>query len=684
MNALLIAEKPSLMREIQGVYNRHKNELDFSIDFMAQAGHLLGLKSPKEVNTSKYSKWSLETLPEIFPYEYKINDGKNKLVSDIKNAVKTGKYDFIIHAGDPDQEGQLLIEETLDYIKNTLPVKRFWSNDLTEGAILNALKHLKDNSEYEALNNAAILRQHADYQFGMNCTQGISVKYGELCQIGRVKAPIIRMIVDRELAIENYVEKITYKPAFQYLAYEFVNDSVFEKQEDALKFNPITDTAIVKKVEVKQKKQKAPKLFKLSTLQVAAHKVLHLSGQETLQLLQNLYETKAVSYPRSDCEYISSAVDVDTIKNHVLSEISINTSLLVRTANDIQNDKTYCNDKAIATEGHTAIIPTGIGCRSTNSKEKALYELICRQFLAIFAKEKISQTTKVIALPLNFDKTYENSETIDLEPGYEMILNPEYKLRTKAADIIFEENMKLQPIRFKAKECKTTPPSRYNDGSLIKALDHPDGYEDEENGKIQYTIGTPATRANIIEQCQNNGYFEKKKGSFYATDKGKNIVAAFKNISLFNITESAKWEVLLQSVRNGANLNQTEKELLHQMENAVNEIKNTFVAKNNSNSNQNVLGKCPKCGSDVITGKFGSYCSGKCGMTLGKAYGKDLSEKQIKDLLDNKKILVKGLTSKSGSKYDAYLIPTGISSYDYNGTTKYSYSFKMEFPQKKS
>lgn len=683
MKALLIAEKPSLMREIQKVYQMHQKELDYTIDFTAQAGHLLGLKSPKEINTEKYGKWSFDNIPEIYPYEYKISEGKNKLVYDIKTMIKSGNYQFIIHAGDPDQEGQLLIEETLDFIQNTLPVKRFWTNDLTEGAILQALLHLKDNLEYQSLNQAALLRQHADYQFGMNCTQGISLKYGELCQIGRVKAPIIRMIVDRELAIENYVEKITYKPAFDYQGYEFVNQTVFEKEEDALHFNPNVNSAFVQKVEVKTKKQKAPKLFKLSTLQIAAHKALHLSGQETLQLLQNLYEAKSVSYPRSDCEYISSAVDVQTIKNSVLKEISVSTDLLVKSAKEIQSDKTYCNDKAIASEGHTAIIPTGLGCHSSNPKERTLYELICRQFLAIFAKEKESQTTRIFAIPEQSDKVYENSETIDLEPGYEFVLNPEYKIRTKINDIAFSKDMKLCPITFKAKECKTTPPSRYNDGTLIKALDNPEGYEDDENGKIKYTIGTPATRANIIEQCQKNGYFEKKKGSFYATEKGKNIVKTFQNISLFNITESAKWEVLLQSVRNGADMKTVENQFIQQMLDTVTEIKNVTIEKRGSSSSLKSIGNCPKCGAPVSVGKFGPFCTAKCGMTLGKIYNHTLTEKQVQDLLNNKKVLIKGLTSKNGNKYDAYFTPTGIRSYDYQGTTKYCYEFEQSFPPKK-
>ena len=683
--AILIAEKPSLMREIRTVFNKHKSEYDFDIDFLAQAGHLMGLKLPKEINADKYGKWDLGMFPEIYPYEYKINDGKNKLLQDIKNAVKKGGYDFVIHAGDPDGEGELLICETLEYIKNTLPVMRFWTNDLTEGAIVNALHNLKPDSEYSNIYNAALTRQHEDYQFGMNFTGAVTLKKGELCKLGRVKGGIIALIVMRELEIENYVEKKTYKPAFTYKDCEFVYNKAFDTEKEAFVYKPDTLIANVKDITEKEKSIKAPKLFKLSTLQTEAHKILKWSGQKTLQILQDLYETRAVTYPRTGCEYISSAVDIGNVAKSVIKErlITVNTSLLERDPKDIKSDKTYCNDKAIAQEGHTAIIPTGNGLSNSASAEhKALYEIICRRFIAIFSKPKRTKTTKVTAIPVGREEVYEWSETIDLDPGFEVILNPQYKVRTSCG-VEFKKPMELNPIEFHVKECVTTPPSRYNDGTLIAALDKPEAFEDEEGNKTKFKIGTPATRATIIEECQKNGYFDKKKGVFYATEKAKDVYLTFKDVSLFNPQESGRWEAMFDSVRNGEKDGASIESILEaEMKTAITKIKETQckrIISDSSPNKANVLGECPKCGSSVLKGQYGAYCSGKCGISLGKIYGKTLTDAQIKSVLAGKSITIKNLTSKAGKKYNAKYTPDGIEEYEYNGKKGYQIKYNTEF-----
>ena len=361
MKALLIAEKPSLMREVKGVYDKHKGEFPDQIDFMAQAGHLVGLKTPKEVDEEKYGKWDLKFLPEVYPYEYKVLEGKHKLVQDIKNAVKSGSYDYIINAGDPDQEGELLIRLVLSYVGNNLPVKRFWSNDLTEEAVTDALHHLKDDAELDTVYDSALTRQHADFQIGMNVTSAATLKMGELCKLGRIKAAIVAMLVERERAIRDFVEKKTYRPAFSYKDCEFVHDKPFDEEKDALAFNPKADRAYVTDVKVNRNKKKAPKLFKLSTLQTESYKALKMTAEDTLATLQLLYEKKAVTYPRSGCEYISPNVDIGGIAKKVLKEVPVDVKLLTRDPEDVLKDKTYANTKEIQKEGHTAIIPTGNG-----------------------------------------------------------------------------------------------------------------------------------------------------------------------------------------------------------------------------------------------------------------------------------------------------------------------------------
>ncbi len=692
MKALLIAEKPSLMREIKAAYEGAKGEFDFQIDFLAQAGHLVGLRLPNEINPAKYGKWSLANLPIDVPYEYKILDGKGELVGRIREAIRSGQYDFVIHAGDPDGEGELLVRLVLDFVGNTLPVKRFWSNDITHPAIVRALHHLEDDAAYDPIYHAAHVRQHSDYQFGMNITSAATLKLGTLCKLGRVKAPIIRMIVDREREIRSFVESSTFKPSFVWNSLEFVCEEQFKTAEEALASMPSASDATVASAKTERKSQAAPKLYKLSTLQSDAHKAIKFSAAHTLEVLQSLYEAKLVSYPRTDCEFISSGVDIESIVGSIAPMLSLNAGDLLKRADAVRGSSSYLNDKAIASEGHTAIIPTGQRPSQLSKDEASLYELICRRFLAIFAPAKETIITTVVANPDGkpVPGPYVLKEYEDVVPGWELIMNPAFKARVSSG-VSFKEGQALTPIKLQAKECKAKPPVRYNDGSLIKALDHPESYVGDDDKKVAYKIGTPATRANIIEECVRSGYFTKEKGAFVPTKLAEIVVDALGFVSLFDVTESGRWESMLESIRRGeVDYRAVEAELLKECQEVTEEIKAKHfeVANTPGGAGAEVLGKCPKCGSDVVKGKFGAYCAGKCGMQVGKAMGKALTDAQIKSMLAGKKTLVKGLTSKAGKRYDAYLQPKGVTSFSYvnkagKQVTGYGFDIEMSFPPRK-
>lgn len=659
MKALLIAEKPSLMNTIKEFYNKHKNDFDIDITFMAQAGHLVGLKAPKEIDPV-YEKWSMSQIPIKVPYVYKVNPGKNNLLSDIRKEVKTGGYDFIINAGDPDQEGELLIRLVLEYIGNKLPVKRFWSNDLTEGAVVQALHNLKNDSQYDGLYHAALTRQHEDYDFGMNLTEAISLKSNTLYKLGRVKAGIIRILVDRELAIENFKPHTDYKKAFIYNDnLEFVcNDEVFSSIEDLRKGFTIPTSATVTDYKCERKQQKAPKLFKLSTIQTAAHSQYNFSGSRTLSTIQNLYEKKYVSYPRTDCEYISSATDVSSILRTVCKVIDLPEDLETREINDVMHDTTYANDKAIASEGHTGLIPTGQmpNLSSLTDDERKIYDLICRRFLAIFAVPKSYDSYKITAKAN--DDIYVFSGTNDIYAGFEIVLNPNYKKKE-----INVPNMKvndvLSPIEFREKEIVAKPPARFNDGSIIKALDNPDDYKDENGKKVKYKLGTPATRATIIDDCATCGYFEKKKGQYFATDKAKLVIKNFGDLPIFNVTTSAEWETLLEKIRNNElDYNEVVDSMTKGLYESLDSIKNREVEKmaNSCANASSAIGTCPLCGGSIFENKKAYACSNwnkdpKCNFVIWKEFtGSKISKTDVKKLVEGKTIK-KNLKSKAGKEW---------------------------------
>lgn len=700
MKALLIAEKPSLMRSIQAVYNKHKAEIPFEIDFLSQAGHLIALKMPSEIDEEKYKRWKMENFPIDVPYVYHVSKGKNELLSKIRTAVKSGNYDFIINAGDAGQEGQLLIDETLTYIGNKLPVRRFWDNSLTEEEILEALLNLKNNEDYINLHNSALVRQHADYQFGMNITGVSTLKFGEIYKVGRVKAAIIRLLVDRELAIRNFVEKTTYKRAFTYQnKAEFVDETIYDEKDKALQALPKTNSATVFDVKETISNTKAPKLFKLATLQQEAHKQLGFSGAKTLEVLQKLYEAQMTSYPRTDCEYITENEDLSGILKKVgklIPDIDLD-NCLNKVAN-VKKDSTYCNEKATAEEDHTAILPTGKISKNIGSDEQKLYNLILRRFIAIFCDPKKTKNITIKAYADN-DKSqgeYIFKESIDLDMGYDKVLNPGAKPR-QSCGLTFTKGMKLTPIKFDIKECVSKPPARYNDGSIIKVLDKPEEYIGNDDKKVIYSLGTPATRSTIIEECKKCGYFTVQKGAFYATPKAEKIIKELGDISLFSITNSGRWENMLDDIRKGkGTAEDVEQILLNECRNIVYDIKNRNIkieksissasgGKSSTSGNSLESCSCPACGANIASGQYGAYCFGKCGMVISKFMGKQLSNPQVVSLLSGKKVLLKGLPKKNGETYDAYIKMVGVKDFSYqkNGqtVTGKGYDVEMSFPK---
>ena len=518
---------------------------------------------------------------------------------------------------------------------------------------------------------------------------------GEICNLGRVKAPIIYILSKREQEIRNYVEKIAYKPAFTYKNCEFVYDNQYDTPEQAAAANPNVNEAEVVEVKTEKKREKPPKLFKLSTLQVEAFKTLKMDASTTLAVLQKLYEGRLVTYPRTDCEFISTETDIEGIKNKVVKIFNFDTSLLKRTSDEVLKDKSYCNDKAIASEGHTAIIPTGLTPPENMDKRLAdLYELICREFLAAFGETKETFHQVITANPRTSENPYQYKEKEDLVSGWEFILNPEYK-PAASSGIKWAKGMILNPIEFSAKECKSKPPKRFNSGALIKLLDHPEDFEDEGGEKIKFSIGTPATRSGIIDQCIKTGYITDKKGVYYATEKAETVVNNYESVPIFQPNESGKWESYLTKIRQGeADPNAIHDTLMKEMSESVEKIKgmNSTPLKNRKGGGT-VLGKCPKCGADIVSatyksGKKGVSCTAECGMKfINRAWGKELTDTQVKMLLEGKSVQLKDLTSKEGKKYDLTLIPNGVKEISYtnkDGEQVNAYSWNFADKQDKA
>lgn len=696
--AMLIAEKPSLMRDIQNAYNHCKDKVAYDIDFLSQVGHLLELIDPVELNPI-YKSWDINLLP-IRPeneggWKYKIKKNTKDIYMDIQKAIKSGKYDVIIHAGDPDQEGELLVNLTLKKIGNTLPVLRLWSNDTTRSALENALQNLRDDSEPQFVNlyNAALVRQHADWSYGMNGSRGVAdrIKVGaeNKIAVGRVMTCVQTMIVDREDEINNFVPSTSYGvsllhtnglAAQLYEPVKIATDNEKEKakeqdeslgiiyfnsKEEADKvIDKLSTQSVVKEIDVKTIRTNAPKLYKLATIQIEAAKYGY-SAQNTLDIIQKLYETyHYVSYPRTDCEVLSSNENFKAIISSASSvpDDSFKQAgdyALTQVPNIIKNKK-YVNDKELAKHGHSALVPTTLtpDFSIMNEDEKLIYTMIARRFLAIFQPPLIQEKTNVLLE--NSGYTFKGTGKKVIDKGYTEFLG------SNVTDVEIPKINQGDILDVESKERTertTTCPKRFTDGTIIAAMENPSKYLVDstiKNSIASLTIGTSATRGEIIQKLVRDKYITIKKsgkqaGVIYPTDFGSFMIHTIKGISLCRVDTTGQWEQLLSAVRNGEKtVDEANIYMNEQLDKLLEDIKGVNkTSYGNVTSYGEKIMTCPGCGKDIIMGPKNYFCTGYkdgCKYSIMKEFCKATFEPDDVRMLFNGNIITKELTKKENNK----------------------------------
>ena len=651
--ALLISEKPSLTKRIEEVYNQNRSKIPYEITFATQRGHLVSLLSPKELDED-LSRWSWDTLP-IEPenyggWKYKVIKEKkqgNFLTSQeryqiIKKELDSGRYDFVINAGDPDQEGELLVRIVLAYAKNTLPIKRFWTNDLTDDKVLDALIHLKDDEKDPMLTNlldAAYARQHSDWRFGMNISRASTLKMGDRVSCGRVKTPILAIVCKRENEIRNfkpstcYGVKADYAEKFDGTLFDVssvVKDDEnasedqkkgivwFDNKKDAEDLiNALGKKATVVQFTAKRTETYAPKLYKLATAQIDAGRMGY-NDAATLAAIQKLYEAEYLSYPRTDCEYLSSNEDFDGILD-ALSGLPDYSSYCSNIKGDdiarVRKTKKWINDKALEDSGHSAIRPTTkVPDMSSLSKtEQDIYKMIASRFIAIFLPPLVQNKTLLVT---DIDgKTFQSTGKTLVDPGYAEIFGTAFN------DTLIPEHQKgdiLDVDRYRIAEKTTTCPKRYTSPDLIAVCENPLKFLDDKSLKAlgkKLKIGTPATRSSIIRQLIDKDKYlaekkEKKTAYIYPTETGEAIIKNLDGLAICRVDMTGLWEEQLELIRNGEKtLPELETEMKKNVRDMVEEIKNKDMVPANKKT-RNVAGKCPKCGRDVMETDKAYYCTG--------------------------------------------------------------------------
>ena len=685
--ALLIAEKPSLMREIEAVYKKHKGKLSYSIVFKSQRGHLVTLKLPSEIDEEQ-KEWGWDKLPfhpeDHGGWQYKVIQEKRvgsnptayERFNDIKKELASGDYDFVINAGDPDQEGELLIRTVLEKAGNKLPIKRFWTNDLTENAVLTALQDLKEDdtdSFFINLYAAAKARQHSDYRLGMNGSQAATLKMGGRVAVGRVKTPIQAIICKREEEIRNFKPHTVYGVVSNYS--EGFTGSLFdvssensEKETDEDKKNGViwfetkkeaedliaslSKTGTVVSFDKKRTETFAPKLYKLATLQIDAGKIGY-NDAKTLEIIQGLYEKKLLSYPRTDCEYVSSKENFNAIVKSAMAVtdlIPYIRTITQEAVDKVRATKKWVNDAALKDAGHSAIIPTSNkpDFSALSKAEQDIYTLVCKRLVAIFMPPLVQEKTKLVA-DIDGHTFKSNGKTL-VDAGYTKIFG------TKFADMVIPPHKAgdvLNIETFDVSEKTSTCPKRYTSPDIIAVCENPAKFLDDPALKSlgkRLKIGTPATRSAIIRRLIDKDKYlaeKKEKNTVYIvpTPNGETIINNLGSCELCKVDLTGIWEEKLEDIRQGKmSLDAFDNEMKTNVEDLIDYIKGLTVKTVTSGGRKSytVIGTCPKCGKELIESEKGYSCRGYkdgCQTKLWKQkWGATFSKDDFLTLIENKTI----------------------------------------------
>lgn len=662
---LLLAEKPSVMRDIKEVYQKHRNDYPFQLEFGAFHGHLMELAKPMDYDP-KFKKWSLNDLP-IMPAAFVYKESDPESCRKLLSQIRVGNYDALINACDAGREGEHIFFSFYEAHNLNLPVLRFWASDTTEETIRKTLHNLAPASQYDGLRQSAKFRAQLDWLSGINFSRAVSLQTKKKANIGRVVSPTLRIIVDREREIKNFVPKSFYEVqgkfstaageyAGTYLVPPDMKQTRLPKKEDAeAVIRNMGKTGVVKELQSKQKSIKAPTLYSLTELQKDGARQYGYSADKTEALAQSLYEKHLTTYPRTESRFLPTAMVpelMDHLKPLAATPLKQYAAQITQARiTQVTKTKDYVDNAKIT--DHHAIIPTKDSCKDFNAlpeDEKNVYLLICKRFLAIFMDPYVVQNTVVIT-DVN-GKLFKSSGKIEISKGYGVLYT------SKTRDVVLPPLKKGDTVSVKdtkIKEGQTQPPDRFNTATLLEAMQNAGNFlSSEESRKILREtagLGTTATRKDILKKLETTGMCTVKKTVFYPTDFGCALIDAIGDRMICSPQMTADWEQKLRDVENGAYKGHFEQDLRKYVAEETQDIIDK-VSVNLSAYDREVLGKCPKCGGAVIEGKSYYLCSNykkTCDFLIPKEkIGAKISKKDVGLLLAGKKTGEKKMTTQSG------------------------------------
>ena len=559
---LVIAEKPSLAKTIREAVGK---EYTVTNAF----GHIYELADPDIYlpddlprNARGGKKWRMEDLP-IIPQKWLMRqkDDAKEQIATIAKLLKTA--DEVINAGDPDREGQLLIDEILIELGYRGPVKRVWLTSLQPDAVRTAFKNMRPNSEYKPLFESAAARSRADWLIGMNLTRAYTLRNGALLSIGRVQTPTLKLIVDRDLTIEHFkpVDYFTVQANVQRLNVQAFTATWKPASTDVSGFDAegrLVDRALADTIAKKaagtgtvvdykadKKKRAAPLPMSLNELQKAASAKYGMSAKAVLDSAQRLYEQQLTSYPRSDCRYLGNDQYDELLK--VAQSLALGYSV------EVEGRKHAAFDDSKVT-AHTAIVPTGASAARLDGLDAKIYDLIARATLAMFMpdEEYFAVSAMVECGGEQFVATGKRVTVAGWTALYGKDKSDEDEAVVSIPELSKGDSVTLSGAEVIAKQTK--PPARFNDGSLIDAMSNIHKFVDDPaaRAKLKETsgIGTVATRANVIETLAKRGWITKNGKNMVSTADGRAVIKALPD-ELTSPATTARWEDLLGMVAEG-------------------------------------------------------------------------------------------------------------------------------------
>lgn len=692
----VVTEKNSVARSVAavlGASEKKKGYLEGNGYWVSWCvGHLVELAAPSEYD-EKYAKWRAEDLP-IFPkdWQYAVIESTKAQFNVLRTLMNDARVTSIVCATDAGREGELIFRLVYFLCGCTKPVERLWISSLEDAAIAKGFRNLRPASEYDSLYHAALCRAQADWLVGINATRLFSTRYHQLLNIGRVMTPTLALLVEREAQIQAFQSTPFYTVQLDCGSLSAISERLTERAE-AERIAALCDgkEARIIKLEQKERLEQPPRLYDLTSLQRDANRLLGYTAQQTLDYAQSLYEKKLASYPRTDSRYLTSHME-----NSTKTLVASITNLLSFTG----NTSVPCNVAQVIDNGkvtdHHALIPTariaGYDLLSLPAGERSLLTLLMVRLLcAVGTPCRIHETAVTLECE-GVSFSVKGKQIMDMgwksmEKIYRNALKSVTVEEISAQELpSLNDQMTFLPVKAFVQEGKTSPPKSYTEAILLSAMENT-GAEETPNDAERKGLGTPATRAGIIEKLVKTGQIERKKGK-----KGYVLLPTQKGVSLITVLPeelqspllTAEWEQKLKQIERG----ELEPTLFLQ---EITEMVRGLVQSSHSVPESSVLfaeetkstGVCPRCGSAVVERPKGFLCSNRdCRFALWQqnpffaAKKKELTAAIASALLKEGRAFVKGPYSpKTGKTYDAAIVLDDSGGQFVN--------FKLEFPQKR-